>query len=305
MDDYTILGVCRHDTSEVITQKYKKLALKYHPDRNLNNKLECEEKFKEISKAYHNIINKKSFNVNDYNYSHLFTKINNVKKYFKDINYETLINNVIDNVSNFNDFVNEKNNEKNNTKEKDEDLFINANIELFDIYNGINKSITIERLRKCNVCKGIGKIITKDKLLETCQSCYGTKYTNTKINLEFNCRTKNICFPKFSNHCEDKLPGDIIINTIAKPHTCFNIYNNYDLIYTYTIDHAVQNEYYIEFKHLDNRKYKFKIINPIYNYKYKINNLGLLYNDNSIQRGDLYIIIQNSILHYKTSIEIN
>ena len=53
---------------------------------------------------------------------------------------------------------------KNNTFEKDDDLFINANIELFDIYNNVNKSITIERLRKCTICKGIGKVINNHKI---------------------------------------------------------------------------------------------------------------------------------------------
>ena len=129
MDDYTILGVTKNDTNEIITQKYKKLALKYHPDRNLNNKLVCEEKFKEISKAYYNIIHKKSNHLDDPKYSKLYTKLNNVKEYFKNMNYETIINSVIDNVSNFNDFINEKN----NTLDKSEDLYINANIEMFDI----------------------------------------------------------------------------------------------------------------------------------------------------------------------------
>ena len=48
MDDYSILGASRSDPIDIITQKYKKLAKKYHPDRNINNKIVSEEKFKEI-----------------------------------------------------------------------------------------------------------------------------------------------------------------------------------------------------------------------------------------------------------------
>jgi curved DNA-binding protein len=50
-DYYKILGVNKKATKEEIKKAYKKLALKYHPDRNSGNK-EAEEKFKKISEAY-------------------------------------------------------------------------------------------------------------------------------------------------------------------------------------------------------------------------------------------------------------
>ena len=51
-DLYKILGVNESDSEEVIKKAYKKLAIKWHPDKNQNNKKEAEEKFKEISHAY-------------------------------------------------------------------------------------------------------------------------------------------------------------------------------------------------------------------------------------------------------------
>ena len=55
-DLYKILELDRNATEKQIKANYKRLALKYHPDRQANKtdaeKKEAEEKFKEISWAY-------------------------------------------------------------------------------------------------------------------------------------------------------------------------------------------------------------------------------------------------------------
>jgi curved DNA-binding protein len=50
-DYYKILGITRTSTKDEIKRAYRQLALKYHPDRNPDDK-QAEEKFKEINEAY-------------------------------------------------------------------------------------------------------------------------------------------------------------------------------------------------------------------------------------------------------------
>ncbi|XXG46743.1 hypothetical protein AAC387_Pa02g1511 [Persea americana] len=52
VDYYGILEVNRNATDEDVKKSYRKLAMKWHPDKNPNNKQEAEAKFKEISEAY-------------------------------------------------------------------------------------------------------------------------------------------------------------------------------------------------------------------------------------------------------------
>ncbi|KAG9459343.1 hypothetical protein H6P81_003851 [Aristolochia fimbriata] len=52
VDYYNILKVERNATDEDLKKSYRKLAMKWHPDKNPNNKKEAEAQFKQISEAY-------------------------------------------------------------------------------------------------------------------------------------------------------------------------------------------------------------------------------------------------------------
>ena len=50
-DYYDILNIDKNSSENDIKKAYRKVAMKYHPDRNQNNK-DAEEKFKEAAEAY-------------------------------------------------------------------------------------------------------------------------------------------------------------------------------------------------------------------------------------------------------------
>lgn len=71
---YRVLGVTENATQKEIKQRYKKLAMKWHPDRNRDNKEEAQKKFMEINEAYEILsklkskrANKNSESQSDYN----------------------------------------------------------------------------------------------------------------------------------------------------------------------------------------------------------------------------------------------
>lgn len=52
VDYYKILQVDKYATEEDLKKAYKKLAMKWHPDKNRNKQNDAESKFKQINEAY-------------------------------------------------------------------------------------------------------------------------------------------------------------------------------------------------------------------------------------------------------------
>ena len=64
-DYYEVLGITKDATEADIKKAYRKLALKWHPDKNPDNKEEAEEKFKSIAEAYEVLSDKEKRDVYD------------------------------------------------------------------------------------------------------------------------------------------------------------------------------------------------------------------------------------------------
>lgn len=64
-DYYEILAIDKKATESDIKQAYRKLAIKWHPDKNTDNKEEALKKFKEVSEAYQILIDPEKRNIYD------------------------------------------------------------------------------------------------------------------------------------------------------------------------------------------------------------------------------------------------
>ncbi|XP_045868848.1 dnaJ homolog subfamily B member 7 [Meles meles] len=65
VDYYEVLGVQRYASPEDIKKAYRKVALKWHPDKNPENKEEAERKFKEVAEAYEVLSNTEKRDIYD------------------------------------------------------------------------------------------------------------------------------------------------------------------------------------------------------------------------------------------------
>lgn len=145
-DLYSILGVDKKASKSEIKKAYRKLALKYHPDKNPDNK-EAEEKFKEASEAYEIL-------GNDEKRQH-YDRYGSTKGHGMGsgggMDMDDIFSQFADIFgSGFGGFGNR------NRKKKGADLRVKIKVTLNDVLNGINKKIKINRNERCNTCNGKG-----------------------------------------------------------------------------------------------------------------------------------------------------
>ncbi|MGX7582970.1 DnaJ domain-containing protein [Candidatus Vidania fulgoroideorum] len=181
-DYYLILGVNKNSSLEEIKTSYRKLAMKYHPDRNQGDK-KSEDKFKEINEAY-SILS------------------DNIKREEYDNGFDNRINNNNFDFSSFDIF-----NDIFNFKKKKKKKIFDLEISLEESQLGVSKTLNIPLDKKCFLC--LGKGFDKNKSVK-CSNCLGYGYivqgdSFFKIKQTcFNCEGKGFLIRKFCKQCLGK-----------------------------------------------------------------------------------------------------
>lgn len=179
-DYYEVLGVNKNATDEELKKAYRKLAKKYHPDANPDNKKEAEEKFKEVSEAYETLSNPQKRQMYDQfgpDGPQGFGGGNPGGGYYS---YSTSgfdgfgdfgdLGDIFSSIFGGSGFGGRSQRQRNEPK-KGRDLKYNLDITFEESYLGTKKEITISREEICKTCNGTkAKPGTKST---TCKTCNG------------------------------------------------------------------------------------------------------------------------------------
>ena len=175
LDYYQILGVERTASEDEIKRAYKKMAIKYHPDRNPGDK-EAEEKFKQAAEAYDVLRDPEKRSRYDQ-----FGKagVNGGAGGFGGFNGQGM--NMDDIFSMFGDIFGGRhgfggfNSAENQTRQyRGSDLRLKVKVNLNDVMNGVTKKFKVRKDIICDECKGSG--CDKGTSPETCSTCNGRGY---------------------------------------------------------------------------------------------------------------------------------
>jgi len=165
-DLYKILGIHKNATPQQIKAAYKKLAKKYHPDLNPNNK-EAEEKFKEINMAYATLSDphKKSM------YDTYGIIEGEADSQFSGFNTFTGFSDIFNDISDlFGSFFGTSSRKR--PGRRGADLKYELTITLEEVLTGTTREISFKRLSLCPDCKGTGA--APGSKIQICRKCSGT-----------------------------------------------------------------------------------------------------------------------------------
>jgi len=172
-DYYEILGVPKTASPEEIKKAYRKVAMKYHPDRNPGDK-SAEEKFKEAAEAYeilsdadnrsqYDRFGHNAFNGRGGSYSGAGMNMDDIFSHFGDIFGDEAFGNFFGGGS-------RRKGPKQGSRGTNLRVKIKLNYE--EIAKGTTKTIKVKKYVKCSACNGSG---AKDKnSVHTCSTCHGS-----------------------------------------------------------------------------------------------------------------------------------
>ena len=195
-DYYKILGVSKDASQDEIKKSFRKLSLKFHPDRNPGNK-KAEEKFKEIAEAYEVLSDPKKKEEYDNPHSEFDFKMSGGPD-FGGMGMDDILRHFGFGGMDF-DFGSPRREPRN---VKGTNIRITLKLTLEDAYNGVTKKIKYKRFEPCDHCGGSGKTDkTKEKI---CRTCGGTGFIfsqNGFMSMQRTCPTCGGVGKQIENPC--------------------------------------------------------------------------------------------------------
>ncbi|WP_125152566.1 molecular chaperone DnaJ [Clostridium rectalis] len=177
-DYYEILGLQKGASEDEIKKAFRKLAIKYHPDKNAGNK-EAEERFKEINEAYQVLSDpqKKSqydqFGTTDFNGSGFDGGFGGFD--FSDLDFGDIFGSFFGG-----GFTGGK---RRNGPQRGEDVEYTINLTFEEAVFGAEKEVSLTKSEKCGTCSGTGA--KPGSSAKTCSKCGGTGQVKTQRNTPF------------------------------------------------------------------------------------------------------------------------
>ena len=183
-DYYEVLGVDKNASADEIKKAYRKLAIKYHPDKNPGNK-EAEEKFKEAAEAYSVLSDAdKKAKYDQFGHAGVDGAGPDFSGGFGNLN--DILNDLFGGAfgggfgggfSGFGGFGGGRRQER---VYKGRDIRVRAKLTLEEIARGVEKEISIEKNVPCPDCGGRGAKNSAD--IKVCPACNGTGQVQRVVN---------------------------------------------------------------------------------------------------------------------------
>jgi molecular chaperone DnaJ len=166
-DYYEILGVGREVDDQSLKSAYRKLALKFHPDRNPGDQ-EAEEKFKEAAEAYGILSDSQKRAAYD-QYGHAGLRGAPVPDFNSAVFAD--FSDILGDFFGFGDLFGSSGGRRRNRAQRGEDVRYDLEINLEDAVRGMSADIQAPRVEACTHCKGSGA--EPGRGLVTCPTCRG------------------------------------------------------------------------------------------------------------------------------------
>lgn len=294
---YDVLGIPHNASLDDAKKAYRKLAKKYHPD--VNKEDGAEEKFKQISQAYEDILNPPPP-------QHHFEPPHNP---FRNTPQNPFRRNL-------------------NTP-----ITARIELELEEIFQDVSKTLNYERMTPCTPCNGQGGNGNRS----VCMTCMGSGEHYIVQNLGFmhvrnyagpcnDCYGRGEKFDSFCNNCRgagfiktienfdltikkghiyktsmingrgnygdiQQAPGPLIIETVTRPRDKYEIDSSLNLLHEVELDpvFALTNPEF-KYNHINGNKLNFKFNNSVRNgYVHIVKGKGIPTSENTYS--DLYLKI--------------